>query len=105
MLAVMGRKSLEEGANIAAAHIDSPRLDLKQQPMYEDSELCLFKTHYYGGIKKYQWVTIPLALHGVVVKASGEKVTVRVGEEPAIPCCSSPICCPIWARTRQEDPG
>ena len=66
MLAVMGRKGLEHGVNIGAAHIDSPRLDLKQNPLYESDELGFFKTHYYGGIRKYQWVTIPLELHGVV---------------------------------------
>ena len=85
MLAVIGRRSLAEGANIAAAHIDSPRLDLKQQPIYEDSEICMSKTHYYGGIKKYQWVTIPLAIHGVVVRADGEKVDVCIGEDAGDP--------------------
>ena len=68
MLAVIGRESLAQGAHIVAAHIDSPRLDLKPNPLYEDSELAFFKTHYYGGIRKYQWVTIPLELHGVVAK-------------------------------------
>ena len=77
----MGKKSLKEGVKIAAAHIDSPRLDLKPNPLYEKDELALFKTHYYGGIKKYQWVTIPLALHGVVVKKDGTKVEVCLGEE------------------------
>lgn len=81
MLAVMGKKNLSHGANIAAAHVDSPRLDLKQLPLYEDSELALFKTHYYGGIKKYQWVTFPLALHGVIVKADGTVVEVKIGED------------------------
>ena len=68
ILAVMGKKSLTEGVKIAAAHIDSPRLDLKPNPLYEDQELALFKTHYYGGIKRYQWTAIPLALHGVVIR-------------------------------------
>ena len=72
MLAVIGRNSLMDGAVIAGAHVDSPRLDLKQNPMYENEELCYLRTHYYGGIKKYQWVTIPLELHGVVVLQSGE---------------------------------
>ena len=85
ILAVMGKKSLKEGVKIAAAHIDSPRLDLKPNPLYESDELALFKTHYYGGIKKYQWVAIPLALHGVIVKADGSKVTVRIGEEEGEP--------------------
>jgi aspartyl aminopeptidase len=79
MLAVIGRKGLEEGANIGAAHIDSPRLDLKQNPLYEADELAFFKTHYYGGIRKYQWVTIPLELHGVVALKSGQNVRVSVG--------------------------
>ena len=85
ILAVIGTKSVSEGVKIAAAHIDSPRLDLKPCPLYEDNELALFKTHYYGGIKKYQWVTIPLALHGVVYKKNGERVTVKIGEEPGEP--------------------
>ena len=80
MLAVIGRKSLSEGVNIGAAHIDSPRLDLKPNPLYEDSELAFFKTHYYGGIRKYQWVTIPLELHGVVAKKDGTVVPVMLGE-------------------------
>ena len=81
ILAVVGEKSLNEGANICAAHIDSPRLDLKPNPLYEDSEIAYFKTHYYGGIKKYQWATIPLALHGVVYRKDGTVVTVTIGEE------------------------
>ncbi len=85
ILAVMGKKSLTEGVKIAAAHIDSPRLDLKPNPLYESDELALFKTHYYGGIKKYQWVAIPLALHGVIVKNDGTKVTVKIGEEEGEP--------------------
>ena len=80
MLAVMGRESLAEGVQIAAAHIDSPRLDLKPNPLYEDSGLAYFKTHYYGGIRKYQWVTIPLELHGVVALKDGAVVTVALGE-------------------------
>ena len=85
MLAHIGKKSLDQGIQLAAAHIDSPRLDLKPNPLYEDSELAYFKTHYYGGIRKYQWVTIPLALHGVAVRKDGTKVTVRVGEEEGEP--------------------
>ena len=81
MLAVIGKQSLENGAQIVAAHIDSPRLDLKPNPLYEDSELAFFKTHYYGGIRKYQWVTIPLELHGVVAKKDGTVVEVRLGED------------------------
>ncbi len=71
----------EEGIRIVASHIDSPRLDLKQCPMYEDSGMCFLKTHYYGGIKKYQWTAIPLALHGIVVKADGEEAFISIGEE------------------------
>jgi len=78
--AVIGEKELAEGMKIVGSHIDSPRLDLKPNPLYEDGEMGLFKTHYYGGVKKYQWVTMPLALHGVVVKEDGTKVDVRIGE-------------------------
>ena len=80
MLAVMGRESMAEGVQIAAAHIDSPRLDLKPNPLYEDSELAYFKTHYYGGVRKYQWVTIPLELRGTVVLTDGTVVDVCIGE-------------------------
>ena len=79
MLAVIGEKSLADGVSIGAAHIDSPRLDLKPSPLYEDSELAFLKTHYYGGIRKYQWVTIPLELHGVVVRADGSSIKVAIG--------------------------
>lgn len=82
---VFGKKSVAKGVKIAAAHIDSPRIDLKPNPLYEDSEMAFFKTHYYGGIKKYQWTAIPLALHGVIVKKDGEKVTVNIGEDDADP--------------------
>ena len=78
-VAVLG-KDVKKGANIIAAHIDSPRLDLKPQPMYEDHELALLKTHYYGGIRKYQWVTVPLELHGVVCLTNGKTVDVKIGE-------------------------
>ena len=77
----MGEEPMEKGLNILGAHVDSPRLDLKQNPLYEDSDLALFKTHYYGGIKKYQWVTIPLAIHGVVVKSDGTVVNIVIGED------------------------
>ncbi len=80
MLAVMGRQGLEQGVNIAAAHIDSPRLDLKQNPLYETDELAYFKTHYYGGLRKYQWMAIPLELHGVVALKSGDVIRVSVGD-------------------------
>ena len=86
LLAVMGKKGTKEGVRIAAAHIDSPRLDLKPNPLYEANELALFKTHYYGGIKKYQWTAIPLSLHGRIVKKDGAYVDVRLGEEEGDPC-------------------
>ena len=85
MLAVIGRESLANGAVIAGAHVDCPRLDLKQNPLYESDELAFFKTHYYGGIKKYQWVAIPLELHGVVALKSGETVEVTVGRRAGEP--------------------
>ena len=81
ILAVIGKKPLSEGTVIAGAHIDSPRIDLKQVTLYEQDELAYFKTHYYGGIKKYQWVTIPLELHGAVALKSGEVVNVTIGRE------------------------
>ena len=77
----IGKKSLEEGMNILGAHIDSPRLDVKQNPLYESNELAYLDTHYYGGIKKYQWVTLPLAIHGVVAKTDGTVVDVVIGED------------------------
>ncbi len=85
ILAVIGKESLNGGANICAAHVDSPRMDLKPNPLYEDSEIAYFKTHYYGGIKKYQWPTVPLAIHGVVCRKDGSTVTVTIGEEESDP--------------------
>ena len=79
-LFVIGEKPIQEGMRILGAHIDSPRLDLKQNPLYEEAEQALLDTHYYGGVKKYQWVTLPMALHGVVVKEDGTKVNVVIGE-------------------------
>ncbi len=81
ILAVIGSEDMENGLNVVGAHIDSPRLDLKPNPLYEDSDFAYFKTHYYGGIKKYQWVTIPLAIHGVIALKDGSNVEVRVGDE------------------------
>ena len=80
-LAVIGKENIENGVNIIGAHGDSPRLDLKPNPIYEDGEFAYFKTHYYGGIKKYQWTTIPLSIHGVIVKSNGEKIEINVGED------------------------
>ena len=84
-LAVIGTEPLSAGANICAAHVDSPRMDLKPNPLYEETEIAYFKTHYYGGIKKYQWPTIPLALHGVVYRKDGTVVTVTIGEDDSDP--------------------
>ena len=81
MMAVIGAESMNTGARICAAHIDSPRMDLKPNPLYEDAGMAFLKTHYYGGIKKYQWVTVPLALHGVVVRKDGTSVTITIGED------------------------
>lgn len=78
---IIGQKPMEEGMNILGAHIDSPRLDLKQNPLYEDTDMALLDTHYYGGVKKYQWVTLPLALHGVIVKTDGTVQKVNIGEK------------------------
>ena len=82
---VLGSKDMEQGMNILGAHIDSPRLDLKQVPLYEDTEMAMLDTHYYGGVKKYQWVTLPLALHGVLCKKDGTTVKVNIGEKPTDP--------------------
>lgn len=102
-LVILGKKDMEKaGVNIIATHIDSPRLDLKQNPLYEDKEsgLALFKTHYYGGIKKYQWASIPLALHGTVITASGKKVSLVIGEDDSDPVFTIPDLLPhLW---RQE---
>ena len=88
MAIVVGKRPLADGMHIVGGHTDAPRIDLKQNPLYENSELALFDTHYYGGIKKYQWVTIPLALHGVFVKPDGKKVKIAIGEDP-----SDPVLC------------
>lgn len=81
ILAVIGSEPIENGVNLLAAHIDSPRLDMKQNPLMEKDEVGYFKSHYYGGIKKYQWTTVPMSLHGVIVKADGSKVIVKIGED------------------------
>ncbi len=85
MAAVVGKRPLSEGFNILGAHIDSPRVDLKPCPVYEDGDLVFFKTHYYGGIKKYQWTAIPLAIHGVAFREDGSKVTICIGEDDGDP--------------------
>lgn len=83
--ATIGQKPVDEGVRLNIAHIDSPRLDLKPNPLYESGELSLFKTHYYGGIRKYQWAAIPLAMHGVVIKKGGETVEIHIGDKPGDP--------------------
>lgn len=85
VLAVIGKESIENGMNIVGSHIDSPRLDIKQNPLYEEHGISLLKTHYYGGIRKYQWVTIPLAMYGTVIKANGETVEIAIGDDEADP--------------------
>jgi len=102
-LAVIGKRPIEEGLRIIVSHIDTPRLDLKQNPLFEDLELGFFRTHYYGGIKKYHWVGMPLALHGVIVKEDGTKVKIRIGEEegdPIFTCCD---LLPHLSRKVQEE--
>lgn len=81
VFAIIGKNGTKDGVKMAVAHIDSPRLDLKPNPLYEDNNLALFKTHYYGGIKKYQWTAIPLSLHGIIVKKNGEKINIKIGED------------------------
>lgn len=88
----IGRKPLSEGMNILGAHIDSPRIDIKQKPLYEKEGFAYFDTHYYGGIKKYQWTTIPLAIHGVVAKKDGTIIPICIGEKRRNLCLLSQIC-------------
>lgn len=104
LMAIIGTAPIDEGVRLCAAHIDSPRLDLKQNPLYEDTELALFKTHYYGGIKKYQWTTIPLALHGVVCKADGTSVNVSIGEDESDPVFCVTDLLPHLANTQMSKP-
>lgn len=101
---VVGEKGLEDGLSIAAAHHDSPRIDLKQHPLYEEAGMAFFKTHYYGGIKKYQWVTVPLALHGVVVKSNGEVVNICIGEDESDPLFYITDLLPHLGREQAEKP-
>ncbi len=103
-LAVIGTESLANGVNICAAHVDSPRMDLKPNPLYEDSEIAYFKTHYYGGIKKYQWVTIPLAIHGVVCRKDGTSVTITIGEDDNDPILMVSDLLPHLAADQMQKP-
>jgi aspartyl aminopeptidase len=102
-ITVIGKQPIEKGLNIVSAHIDAPRLDLKQNPLYEDGEtqLALLKTHYYGGLKKYQWVNIPLALHGKIIKADGKEINIKFGEEPGEPVFVITDLLPHLAHKRQ----
>lgn len=104
LLAVIGEASLAEGVQIGAAHIDSPRLDLKPYPLYEDGDFALLKTHYYGGIRKYQWLSIPLELHGVVIRKDGTSVQVRIGGEPGDPVLAIPDLLPHLASQQSQKP-
>ena len=93
---------MEEGLNIIGAHADSPRLDLKPNPLVQEGSLAYFKTHYYGGIKKYQWTTIPLAIHGVIIKANGEKLTISIGENENEPVFTITDLLPHLAKEQQQ---
>ena len=101
-LAIIGKNNIEDGVNIIGAHADSPRLDLKPNPLYEDGEFAYFKTHYYGGIKKYQWTTIPLSIHGVIVKTNGEKIEVNIGENDEDPIFTITDLLPHLAQDQME---
>lgn len=102
MAAVIGNEPMTVGTNIIAAHIDAPRIDLKQNPLYEDMEIAFFKTHYYGGIKKYQWTTIPLALHGIIIRADGSKLEVKIGESPEDPIFTITDLLPHLAKDQMD---
>ena len=106
ILAVIGKEPIANGVNLVAAHIDSPRLDMKQNPLYEKDEIGYFKTHYYGGIKKYQWPTVPLSLHGVIIKKDGSKVIVDLGEDENDPVfCVSDLLPHLAAQQMKRTPG
>ena len=101
-LAVIGKEKMENGVHIIGAHVDSPRLDLKPNPLCEDTGLAYFKTHYYGGIKKYQWTTIPLSLHGVIIKSNGEKIKINIGEDENDPIFTITDLLPHLAQDQME---
>jgi aspartyl aminopeptidase len=102
LAAVVGNKPAIEGCNILGAHVDSPRLDLKQNPLYEESEFALLDTHYYGGIKKYQWTTIPLAMHGVFINENGKKTAVKIGEDEGDPLFTITDLLPHLAKEKKK---
>ena len=101
-LAIIGTESIEKGLHIIGSHVDSPRLDLKPNPLYEDTEMAYFKTHYYGGIKKYQWTTIPLSIHGTIVKTNGEKIDICIGEDENDPIFTITDLLPHLAQDQME---
>ena len=101
----IGKEPMEKGMNILGAHIDSPRLDLKQNPLYESDGLAMLETHYYGGIKKYQWVAMPLALHGVVAKKDGTSVEIALGEDPSDPVIGISDLLPHLGKKQMEKRG
>ena len=101
-LAIVGTESIEKGLHIIGSHVDSPRLDLKPNPLYEDTEMAYFKTHYYGGIKKYQWTTIPLSIHGTIVKTNGEKIDICIGEDENDPIFTITDLLPHLAQDQME---
>ena len=101
-LAIIGEETIENGMHIIGSHVDSPRLDLKPNPLYEDTGLAYLKTHYYGGIKKYQWTTIPLSMHGVIVKTNGEKVEINIGEDENDPIFTITDLLPHLAQEQME---
>lgn len=103
ILAIIGKEEIEKGVNFVVSHIDTPRLDIKGNPLYEDTDLALMKTHYYGGIKKYQWASIPLALHGIVILENGEKVKITIGEDENDPVFTIPDILPHLAKHVQGD--
>ncbi|MBP1562675.1 MAG: aminopeptidase [Oscillospiraceae bacterium] len=105
ILAVIGSEPIENGVNLLAAHIDSPRLDMKQNPLMEKDEVGYFKSHYYGGIKKYQWTTVPMSLHGVIVKADGSKVIVKIGEDENDPVFCVSDLLPHLASAQMKRPA
>ena len=101
-LAIIGTENIENGLHIIGSHVDSPRLDLKPNPLYEDTEMAYFKTHYYGGIKKYQWTTIPLSIHGTIVKTNGEKIDICIGEDENDPIFTITDLLPHLAQDQME---
>jgi len=102
ILSTIGQKTVDNGVSIVASHIDCPRLDLKPNPLYESNEIAYFKTHYYGGVKRYQWAATPLAIHGVVIKTNGEKVEIHIGEDPTDPVFCLSDLLPHLAKDQAE---